>query len=182
MRPVVASNTGRAVCSVMVEGPTVGANSARRANRFEVANCARVRVAMGALTTLRCLLPSCTIVQPSLLVMFEGGMGRGMGSGGTPGGGIIGVGDGVGTSAGTPGGGGVQGCWVYVLRMDRSVSMAVNCSSAGAGVIRPMVVLIVCKAWIILSSAVMCGVGRLWGRNLTALLMITARDSLVRTQ
>ncbi len=110
-----------------------------------------------------------------------------MGAGGIPGGGsclgtVLGGGIGMGTGAGTPGGGGILGCCVYVLRMERSVLMAVNCLSVGAGVIWSMVLLIVCKAWIILSLAVKCGVGRLWGRNLMALLIITARDSLVRTR
>ena len=106
----------------------------------------------------------------------------GIGVDSTPGGGIPGVGSGVDTSAGTTGGGVVIRCCMYCLRMERSVSMAFNCSSASAGVIQPMVVFIAGNAWIILSLAVMCGVGRLWGQNLTALLTMTARDSLVRTR
>ncbi len=35
-----------------------------------------------------------------------------------------------------------------------------------------------CRAWIILSSPVMVGPRRLWGQNLTVLLMMTAWDSL----
>ena len=110
------------------------------------------------------------------------GIAMGIGVDGTPGGGVPGVSSGVDTSAGTPGGGVVIRCCMYCLKMEQSVSMALNCSLAGAGVIQPMVVLIACNAWIILSLAVMCGVGRLWGQNLTALLTMTARDSLVRTQ
>jgi hypothetical protein len=50
IQPVVESSMGRAMCSDVLEGAASGARSARRANRFEVANCAHVRVAMGMLS------------------------------------------------------------------------------------------------------------------------------------
>ena len=60
--------------------------------------------------------------------------------------------------------------------------MAVSWSSLGAWSARPMVVLMACSAWMILSARVAAGVGRLCGLNLTASLMMTVFDVAVRTR
>ena len=108
----------------------------------------------------------------------EGGEGRtpGSESGCTPGR----------AAEGTPGSVTVGGDWLRwstrECRMSCRFVMASSCSALGARAVGPKVVWTAWRAWMSLSSVVTVGVCKLCGRNFTASLMMTARESRVRTR
>lgn len=188
--PVAVSRTGHAVALL------AGSSSAKAAKGFVVwVNRARVRVAIGASLLvggcLRCRVG--TVVHSSADV---GGFGEGVSWVGTPGGaagsvdvvfdaGVTGC-DGrrcTPGDVGRVGTGGSVGVWsVNEWRMVRRVSIAVCWAALGPVGARFKVVLMSCRARIILSSGVMVGLGTLCGRNLTASLMVSVLVSFVRTR